>query len=82
MQIKKKFTSLNNFIAINSLCNFQVTTAYNICTFVHKSFSVKFYKRVCTLALNMDVRCIWNILLLQLLYTLGFLQCPSILLYN
>ena len=26
------------------------------------------------LALNMDVRCIWNILFLELLYTHGFLQ--------
>ena len=48
MQIKKKFTSLKNFIITNSLCNFEVTTVYNICTFVRKSLTVKFHKTVCT----------------------------------
>ena len=76
--LKKKFTSLNNFIVINSLCNFEVTTAYNICTSVHKSLSVNFHKTVCTWALNVDVRCIWNILFLKLLYIPAFCSVLSV----
>ena len=41
MQIKKKeFTSLNNFIIINSLCNFERCLHLT----VHKSLIVKFHE--------------------------------------
>ena len=39
MLMKTKISSLNNFITINSLCDFQVTTAYDVRTSVYKNLT-------------------------------------------
>lgn len=52
MQMKKKNFRLNNFIAIYSLCDFQVTAAYNVRTSVYENknnkLSVELHKTVRT----------------------------------
>ena len=74
MQIRKQnLHSLNNFIIINSLCNFEVTTVLQYLHFLCvKAQAWKIPWNSLQLALNINVRCIWNILFLKLLYSLAF----------